>query len=127
MVGNVQWSCHAPTLDLNATHENPIRVHSQSAAAPSRSACWIWRGVTLGFEKFTRVDTLLPRERVEVAENNRRQSCRFRFCGDNFELGQLSIDRRVWIDMRVEESQLLWSNCDRSRHRQFRTPLTLVP
>src|ERR1051325_2474047 len=113
MVGNIQRSSHAPTLNLKSTHENPIGMHSQSTAAPRRGAGRIRCRVTLRLEKSAGVDALLSRERVEVSENNRRQGRRLRFGCNNLELGQLSIDRRVRIDVRIEETQLLWSNRDR--------------
>src|SRR6185369_2377199 len=104
MVGNVQRSSHTPSLNLNATYEDPVGVHSQAAAAPRRSSGRIRRHITLRLEKLARVYTLLSRECIEVAENDGWHSCRFRLGCDYFELFQLPVDRRVRIDVRVEEA-----------------------
>src|ERR1043166_5145993 len=127
MVGNIERSRYPPALNPDSAHENPISVHSQSTATPRRGAGRKRRRVTLRFEKRARVDALLSRQSVEISENDRRHCRRLRFGSNNSELGQLSVDRSVWIDVRVEETQFLWSNRDCCRDRESRPPLTFMP
>src|SRR5688572_33224059 len=47
--------------------------------------------------------------------------------GEHFELRELSIARRVRIDVRVDDANLTRPQRDRCRHREPRTPRTFLP
>src|SRR5215213_110084 len=110
VVGNVQRPGHAPTLNLNSAHEDPIGVHSQTNGAPRRCSGRVRRRVTTRFEKLTRLDALLLRQRIEIAEHERRHRCRFCLCRNHFKLGELAIDGRVRIDVCVKDANRLRSD-----------------
>ena len=47
--------------------------------------------------------------------------------GEDFELRELTIRSGVWIDVRVEDTNLTRSDCDSCRHRETWSPRTLLP
>lgn len=98
-------------------------MHTQTRAAPCRGASWNRRRVTARFEKAARLETLLSRQRVEVAHDDYGTGDCVRLIRDHFELGQLTVTRRVRIDVRVENANVR----NRRSHRQTRPPRALLP
>src|SRR6185369_16431211 len=101
--------------------------HFQNSGAPRRGSGRKRRRVTARLEKLTRLDALLPREGIEITKHDCRQRCRFGLCGNRLELRELPIYRRVRIDVRVENPNVLCPNLDRRGNRESWTPLTLLP
>ena len=64
----------------------------------------------MGLEKLPAVETLLSRESIEVTENDSWTIDHFGLRDDYFKLGQLSVARRVRIDVRVKEPNTMWTN-----------------
>src|SRR6185437_6422366 len=102
-------------------------MHFQNSRAPRRCPGWKRRRVTTRFEKLTRLDALLPRQRIEVTKYDRRQRRGLSLCRNHFELGQLPINSSVRIDVRIEDSHVFAAHRDRGRDREPWPPLTLPP
>src|SRR5215217_4109259 len=127
VIGNVQGPGNTPSFNLHPAREDPVGVHSESTATPRCCSSRNRRRVTTRLEKLARVETFLSRQSVEVTKNNRwniRGTC---LRGDHFELGQLPIAGRMWIHVRVEKSNPIWTRCDSCGNREPRPPGAFVP
>ena len=107
MIGYLQRFRHAPALDLDSACEDPIRVHPKTGATPGRCSGPNRCCVTTRLKKQARVETLLSRQRVEVAENDRWNVCSAGLRDDRFELGQLSVTCDMRIHMGIKYANLL--------------------
>src|SRR5882762_9455619 len=109
MVGNIQRSGHPPAVDGHVARKDPVGMKAEQRAAPRGRSRRQRRRVSARFKKAPRLNTLLFRKRVEVTHHDSWQWGTIGVVHHLLELLELSLGRRMRIDMSIQDTEPRWT------------------